>query len=129
MPDTNELDVIPEPAEPATAVTPLHRDGTVQFSAAVPDLMPLLDVAEERISFVMNLYESALRSTMVVSGAGLECGSAWNRGWREINAHAATFVWQTSQISLGASSDLLDRAMDFQVRSLDAAAAQLAEAA
>lgn len=134
MPDTIESDFISEPAEAALTppgAIPSHQedDGALDFSVAIPDLMPLLDVAEGRIDFVMNVCESALRSAMFVTAAGLECGTIWTRGWREIRAHAATAGWRTSQMSVGASSDVMDRWMDMQVRALDATAARLAEAA
>lgn len=134
MPDTIENDFIPEPTKatttpPATIASHQDDDGAMDFSSTIPDFTPLLDVADGRIDFVMNTCENALRSAMLVSAAGLECGTIWTRGWREINAHAATAVWRTSQISVGASSDLLDRWMDLRVRSLDATAARLAQAA
>jgi len=134
MPDTIESDIILEPTKPAAtpAVTiPSHDegDGAMDFSVIIPDLTPLLDVAEGRINFVIGTYETALRSAMLVSAAGLECGIIWTRGWREIRAHAATSVWRTSQASVGASSDLMDRWMDLQVHAMDAAATRLAEAA
>ena len=134
MPDTIESDFISEPAAAALAhpgAIPSHQedDGKMDFKVTIPDLMPLLDVAEGRIDFMMNVSESALHSAMFITAAGLECGTIWTRGWREINAHAATTAWRTSQMSVGASSDFMDRWMDMQVQTLDATAARLAEAA
>lgn len=77
---------------------------------------------------MMDACEKTLRSAMLVSAAGLECATIWTRGWRDIRAHAANSIWRTSQISVGVSSDLVDRWMDVQVRSLDATAARLADA-
>lgn len=134
MPDTIENDFTPAPAGVITTppgANPSHpdEDGAEGPRLTLPDLMPLLDVAEGRINFTMSMCENALRSAMRVSAAGLECGTIWSRGWREFHAHAATTVWRTSQISVGASSDLLDRWMDLQVQALDATAARLAETA
>lgn len=127
-------DFVPEPAaeavtSPGTTASLPEGDGVSAYSLTTPDLMPLVDSAEARINLMISTCENALRSAMLVSSAGLECGAIWSRGWREIRAHAATGVWRTSQIALGASSDAMDRWMDLQVQALDATAARLVEAA
>lgn len=134
MPDTIESDFSSEPAAttapPPGTMTSHHEENEATTPGlAIPDIMPLLDVAEGRMEFMMSVGESALRSTMLVSAAGLECGTIWSRGWWEINAQAATSAWRASQTSIAASSDLLDRWMDVQVQALDATAARLAKAA
>lgn len=129
MPDIIEGDFTSEPikatAKP-TGCAPLNPDsvGAAISDVTTPDLRPLLDVAEGRLNFVMSIYENALRSGMLVSAAGLECGTILAAGWREMRADTATAAWRTSQISMGVSSDMLDRVMDLQVKSLDAAGAR-----
>ncbi len=134
MPDSMEFDTKHEPAgapatPPGATSAPRENTGDVDPSVYVPDLAPLLDVAEGRINFVMANYENAVHASMLASAAGLECGTIWTRGWREIFTLAANAAWRTGQTSFGVSSDLLDRWMDIQVRSMDAAAARLAKAA
>lgn len=131
MPDTIEGDFTSKPikaTETPNGGTPANPNsaGAAISDVTTPDLKPLFDVAEGRVRFVMSIYENAVRSGMLASAAGLECGTILTRGWRAIGADAANAAWRTSQISMGISSDMLDRLMDLQVKSLDATAARLA---
>lgn len=130
MPDTIEGDFTSEPIK-ATATSTggtssnPDRAGAAIADVTTPDLKPLIDVAEGRVNFMMDICESALRSGMLVSAAGLECGTILTRGWQKIGADAANAAWRTSQISMGVSTDVLDRLMDLQIKSLDATAARM----
>lgn len=134
MPDTAEVDTPLEPNETiltSTGKTASSKEtkGAMQASITFPDLMPLVDEVEERITFLMSVYENTLRSAMYVSAAGIECGTIWTGGWRKVCSLAADSVLQASETSLDVSSDLTDRWMDLNVRSMEATAARLAETA
>jgi hypothetical protein len=134
MPKTTENDIIPEPAgaigtRNGKAIS--RREGGVATDPGfhLPDLMPLVDAAERRVNTMMDSYEESVRSVMLVSAAGVECGTIWTRGCREIGDVAANGLRRTTQTALEASGGLAKSWMDLNVQVMDVTAARLTETA
>lgn len=134
MPKTNENDIIPEPA--GAIGTPdgkaiSRREGGVATDPGfhLPDLMPFVDAAERRVNTMMDSYEESVRSVMLVSAAGLECGTIWTHGCREIGDMAANGVRRTTQTALEASGGLVKSWMDLNTQIINTTAARSAKPA
>jgi hypothetical protein len=66
---------------------------------------------------------------MLVSAAGLECGTIWTRGCREIGDVAANGLRRTTQTALEASGGLAKSWMVLNIQVMDTTAARLTETA
>ena len=130
MPKTTEIDIIPESAgtidtENGKATPRREGDMATDRGFHIPDLMPLADAAEERVNAMMGSYEESVRSVMLAAAAGLECGTIWTRGFREIGDMAADSLRRTNRTAVEASGGAVKSWMDLNIQVMNATAGRV----